>query len=95
MEMKRIILRVFFSVEIGVFLFFYFFGAQGLPQLHSYKKQNTQLAREICALEKEVAGFRLALAEWDDHPFYKEKFAREELQMGHEQEIIYLYPEKV
>lgn len=95
MEMKKIVLRVFFVLEIGLFLFFYFFGAQGLPKLHNYKKQNIQILAEITTLQAEVAALRLALAEWDDHPFYKEKFAREELQMGKENEVIYHYPEKL
>lgn len=95
MEVKKIVLRVFFVSEIAVFLFFYFLGAQGLSQLHAYKQQNVFLQKDIESLEKEVSDLRGSIAEWQEHPFYKEKFAREELQMAYAHEELYLYPEKL
>jgi cell division protein FtsB len=95
MEVKKIALRVFFVSEIAVFLFFYFLGSQGLSKLLAYKQQNQLLQKDIEALEKEVSTLRVSLAEWQALPFYKEKFAREELQMAYPHEELYLYKEKI
>lgn len=92
MEIKKIILRVFFIGEIALFLGFYFFGAHGLPQIREYKKQNAQLVGDISQLEKQVSNITRELEEWETYPFYKERFARQELQMGKPGEELYLYP---
>lgn len=94
MEVKKIVLRTFFVLEIAVFLFFYFLGSHGLTQLLTYKQQNNVLERDIYSLEQDIKNLRRSIKDFQENTFHKEKFAREELQMAYPHEELYLYPDK-
>ncbi|MGE0010525.1 MAG: septum formation initiator family protein [Candidatus Babeliales bacterium] len=88
-KMKRIVLRIFFVTELVVFSFFYIFGAQGMRSLACIKAENEQLALEVDALRAEAKKLELQIALWQTNDFYKEKKAREQLQMAHTDDIVY------
>lgn len=86
---KRIFLRVFFGVELFVFALVYVFGPHGLYALRELENQNNTLQAEAATLKQEVQELEDKIAQWDAHPFYKEKIAREQLQMARKGDKIY------
>jgi cell division protein FtsB len=89
-NIKKIILRVFFLFEIIIFTVLYLFGSHGLQALNNLEKKNTGLKKELNILEKEVETLAKQLNEWNNCLFYKEQIAREQLQMAHPHEELYL-----
>lgn len=86
----RATLRLFLGVETLAFAWSYFLGVHGLPAVvqmrhknDSYLRQNQQLEQEINTLQKEIEGFKR-------YPFYKQRYAREQLHMARPNEIVYL-----
>lgn len=89
---KKTILRLFFSIEVFIFLMVYIFGTNGIHAIISLKKEDQLLIGEILDIQKEIADLRQQLELWHEDPYYKEKIAREKLQMAKENEIIYIIP---
>ena len=54
------------------------------------KQENEQLLQEINQLSVTVTNIEQEIIAWNAAPFYKEQFAREQLQMAKEGEIIFL-----
>jgi len=88
-EIKRRILRIFFVLEICVFIGVYAFGPHGIQHLRQLSHENEQLEREVQALKIEVSELEQKIVQWNTHSFYKEKIAREQLQMAYKNEEIY------
>ena len=82
-------LRIFFIVEIVIFVGIYFFSAQGLRVLQGMEKENEQVYQKITYLEKEIAVLEEEITEWERSSFYKEKIAREQLQMAKQGDEVY------
>jgi len=88
---KRTMLRVFFAVEICVFVGVYLFGPGGLQAMIALERENRQLDAEIMHLKDEVADWEQKIVLWQSDDFYKEKVAREQLQMARAgDEIFYI-----
>ena len=88
---KRTLLRLFFGLEVCVFVGVYLFGPSGLQTIVRLKRENRQLDQEIEQLQVRVAVAEQKLAVWQSDDFYKEKIAREQLQMARKgDEIFYL-----
>lgn len=88
---KRTLLRLFFGLEVCVFVGVYLFGPSGLQTIVRLKHENRQLDQEIEQLQARVAVAEQKLAVWQSDDFYKEKIAREQLQMARKgDEIFYL-----
>lgn len=86
---KKILLRVCFAVEMGACAFFYLFGAQGMSTLYRMKQVNNQLAMQVSDVRSSVQQLEMQIALWQTNDFYKEKKAREQLQMAHADDIVY------
>ena len=86
---KRHMLRIFFLFEIIVFAGIYFFSAQGLRVLQGMQKENEQVQKKIGSLKDEIAVLEEEVTEWEQHSFYKEKIAREELLMAKKGDEVY------
>ncbi|MGE0206783.1 MAG: septum formation initiator family protein [Candidatus Babeliales bacterium] len=82
-------IKIFFGIEVLAIIFLYLFGSQGLPLLLRLRKENFMLEAQIDVLAQEVAVLETSLHEWHRYAFYKEKIAREQLQLAHEQEQIF------
>lgn len=86
---KKTMFRAFLMIEASIFLLNYFFGSQGLYALRQMRIEKKLLDVECAALHKEVnrltAERDMKLAD----SFYKEKVAREQLQMAYPDEKIY------
>lgn len=80
--------RIFLLGEIFIFLGVYFFGVDGLQKLCVLRDENMKLEQEVVSLNNEIAALEHEIVAWNTDPFYKEKLAREQLQMAREQDEI-------
>lgn len=97
--MKRIhLIQIFYKTILAIllFLFVYFliFSDIGLIKYFSVKKQVNEQFLALKTLKQEIKELENELVTWKTDPFCLEKAAREELCMGHPDEIIYLKKEK-
>ena len=90
MPIVSTLLQVCLIIEIVLFAGVYLFGNRGMHALIALKKENDILEQEIVKTEREIALLRQEIDEWNLYPYYKEKIAREQLQMARKDEIIYL-----
>jgi len=91
---KRTILRLFFAIEIVIFVGVYLFGGNGLQYLTRLKSENSTLYFEILSLKKDISNLEKQIEDWQSNDFYKEKYARERLQMAKKGEVIYFLDAK-
>lgn len=91
-ELKRSGLRMLIGAEIVVVSFWYVCGAGGLPAVQEADRLNGILLNEVKELEAENASLTRELEDRKQNPFYKESIARQELQMAHDNEIVYVLP---
>ena len=90
---KKHVLRTFFFIEILVFVAMYLFSSQGLRVLRSMKKENKKVADAVGVLRSEIKELEGKVAEWENNSYYKEKIAREELQMARDNDEVYFIKE--
>ena len=90
---KKIVSRVLLTLEALVFLAFYCWGSEGVSRLNRLCSENKKLSGAIETLAKEVASLEDELTRFQKDPFYKEKIAREQLQMAYKNEEILLIKE--
>jgi cell division protein FtsB len=76
-------------VEVMVFIGVYLFGGNGLQYLHRLQNENHKLEHEIIVLQTQVKEIESQIAAWQADDFYKEKIAREKLQMAKKDDQIY------
>ena len=88
-QTKRFLFRLFFGIEVTVFILMYIFGSQGLHVILSMRKENGILAVEIRELTCQVETLKKTLVAWKNNSFYKEKIAREHLHMARPQDEVY------
>lgn len=88
-ELKRRLLRMFFGVELLFFAGVYTYGPHGLNVWHTLQQENGQITNQINALKADVALLEHDIVAYNKHPFYKEKIAREQLQMARKGDTIY------
>lgn len=86
---KKAILRYLFVFEILIFIGVYFFGNNGYKRIGEINDENKKLCLEIEDLKGEISVVQKEIQEWQASDFYKEKFARERLQMAKEGDEIY------
>lgn len=90
-EFKRIVLRIGFGLEILIFTLYYLFGNQGIVSIMSVSSQIQAIEKEIVALNAELLTLQRQIVLQKTCPFYKEKIAREQLQMARADEEIYIF----
>lgn len=90
-EIKKKFLRIFLLVEIIIFASVYFFGKNGYQLIKEINKKNLKIESEILKLKKEINDLELQINQWNKDPYYKEKIAREKLQMAKQSEELYKY----
>lgn len=88
---KKILMRSFFIAELLFFSMAYLFGKHGIRKIRQLRRENYMLDRTIAELSKEVAYLKNECNAWQNDPFYKEKIAREQLQMIKPGEELYYY----
>lgn len=90
MQIYQIAIRCLLVAEILTLYIFYFFGNNSLLTLNKARQVNIALEDNIDKNRKKILLLEKEITEWQLYPFYKERFAREHLQLGHKNEILYL-----
>jgi len=91
MPIKRVVLRLFLLLEVVVFGHIYLFGNNGLHSLTKLRQGIKLIEQETHQLAREVESLEIEIEEWESNDFYKEKIAREQLQMARKNDEIYLF----
>ena len=90
--MKRyrlLLFKLFFLGEITAFLYFYVHGSQGLVVVTMLKNQTADIVSTISMLHQECDQLERQRMRWDQCAYFKEKIAREQLQMARSDEHVY------
>lgn len=87
---KKKVLRLLFLVEVLCFFSFYIFGKNGVLRIKSAKKDNMEFEEKINNIKLEIESVKKDIIIWKSSDFYKEKYARERLQMAREGDRIYI-----
>lgn len=88
---KRQFLRIFFAAEISLFSWFYFYGANGVMAVKKIRHENEEIEKLLAVKRDEIQELEKQVYAWQTEPFYKEKVAREQLQLARENEQIYCH----
>jgi len=89
MHFKRILVRAFFSIEVMIFCWVYMCGKNSITSLVELQKDNRMLQKQLQGQEREIVQLESEIDRWESDPFYKEKIAREQLQMARVGEQVY------
>jgi len=90
-QFKKMFIRALLLVEMIVFGQVYFFGNNGIKALQTQKNVVEDLKKDIMVLDAEVTHLEKELYAWQTDDFYKEKIAREQLQMARKgDELFYI-----
>lgn len=81
---------IIFGAELFLFGLFYYYGAHGLRVVNQLKQENKLIELQIAQVKEEMAKLEEEITTWRTEPFYKEKLAREGLNMVREEEEVYL-----
>lgn len=92
LELRKIAIRLVGVGHVMLLVWLYLYGSNGFAQLHDLKATCRTYDMQIAQLKQEIAALEHDIIEWNIHPFYKEKYAREQLQMARKDEIIYRLP---
>jgi len=87
--LKRRFLRIVFSLELLMFAGIYMMGPHGRQALQKIEQENMRLGDDIALLQHDVHELEFSIAQWHESSFYKEKIAREQLQMARAGDQIY------
>lgn len=83
------VLTVVLLIEIVMFTGFYCFGPQGMKALACAYEQNCILEQRVANSRAEIALLEEHIRDFERYDFYKEKIARESLQMAYPTDVVY------
>ena len=86
---KKKALRLFFSAEIIMFSWFYFYGPHGMQAVARIRHENSSIEQQIAVANQEIKELETQVIAWQTNDFLKEKAARELLQLAREGDQIY------
>ena len=87
---KKLIMPLIFAAELFLFALFYYYGAHGLRVVQQLKQENQLIELQMAQVNQEIALLEEEINTWRTEPFYKEKLAREQLNMLRDDEESYL-----
>ena len=67
----------------------YVVSPDGLTSLQNKKVENKKLAESVERLTEEIKKLEDETQKWESNPFYREKVAREQLQMARPTDEVY------
>ncbi len=86
----RMMFKLLFCLEIGLFAWTYLFGVQGIHAVLMMERGDKQLKNSVENLKGEIKELEESIMLWKTNPFYKEKRAREQLQMVGKDESVFI-----
>ncbi|HEX4068844.1 MAG TPA: septum formation initiator family protein [Candidatus Babeliales bacterium] len=88
---KKMLMKIVLACEMTAFGYIYFFGSNGIASLQNQKKVVVDLKKDILVLDGEIVQLEKEIYAWQTDDFYKEKVAREQLQMARKgDELFYI-----
>jgi cell division protein FtsB len=88
-DFKYVSIRVLFALQLIICAWVYWCGTHGLHALLELRQECAQLKGKITDTQQQIVSAQEEIIAWNAHPFYKEKMARERLNMARKGEIIY------
>ena len=90
-RVKKICMRLLLLVEMAGFGYLYVYGANGMQVLAQQREVVVELERNVIALKGDIEKLEEEMYAWQTDDFYKEKVAREQLQMARKgDELFYI-----
>jgi len=86
---KQLIARGLFIIETCALILLFLYGASGLESIYKLERENSVLKGETVRMAQEVDAIEQEIASWSHDDFYKEKVAREQLQMARKDDEVY------
>jgi len=90
MKVGHIVLGGIALVELCFFLSYSIWGRHGVQAMRVLSEKNLVLEREIELVERDIAKLTDELEDWDTYPFFKERHARQQLQMAQDDDEVFL-----
>ena len=75
--------------EVVLFVYYYGTSAHGYIKIKELQEHKELLASELIQLHDQVRDLEKRLEDTRTYPYYKEKIIREQLQMMHQDEVLY------
>lgn len=88
-DIKRAISRGLFVIELCIFSWVYLFGLHGFYHLLELRSECDLMQQKLVCKKADIDMLKEQIIDWNVHSFYKEKMAREQLQMARNSELIY------
>ena len=90
-HLKKFFMKIALCVEMAAFGHIYFFGTNGIAALQKQKYDVIELQKNIVLLNDELEQLKKEIYAWQTDDFYKERVAREQLQMARKgDELFYI-----
>lgn len=91
MHIKKAFMRLLLMVEMMGLGYLYIFGTHGMEELQKKRMIVTGLEKNVVSLKKDIEQLEKEIHAWQTDDFYKEKVAREQLQMARKgDELFYI-----
>lgn len=87
---KKKLLRIVLAGEAILFSYFFYYGSHGLKAVSQLSQETTHIQHDVDSIKQEIAHLEQEIDTWEHDEFYKEKLAREHLQMARDGEEIYV-----
>ena len=78
---KKYVIPLLLALELLFFGAYYFFAPYGIKRITKLRQENCNLNQSILLLRKDIATLTEKIDTITKYPYYKEKIAREQLQM--------------
>lgn len=89
--MKRYIYTMVLCAQVGFFVYLFMYGNKGWVALSVLKKEVEIIATSVADKKAKISILEQEMNEWTHDSFYKEKVAREQLQMARAgDEVFYI-----
>jgi len=87
---KQLLVRMIIYSELMVLGLFYIFSPHGVQAITTLQRECTEVEQHIMRIKQDILEIEREMVAWHNDNFYKEKIAREQLQMARADEEIYL-----
>ena len=89
MNIKKILLKSFFCIELITYSYYYLWGAQGYCATQAIQQEIDHIKQTSVVATSDITQLESVINIWQHEPFLKEQCAREQLQLAHPDDIIY------
>jgi cell division protein FtsB len=86
---RRSMARMFIYAELALLGIWYLLGPQGVPAITKLQDECLHEEQLLVSLKVEVAELEREILRWESDPFFKEKIAREQLQLVRSGDEVY------